>query len=210
MFWWKRCSCGLWENGVAPLLLQTGRGGIFWSTTSIFREGGGGCCPTFQWQRLVASQCDIHHLLGPVVTARSQYWGGGRGRGGGGGGGGSVLLFTILLPRPWWAAAADTHVFITEGMAGEYLSQRVWRNVYERPPSPHSPPSAPLLCVCSIIIRMLLSFEISPNEDCCVCMLTGSDISRFIWFFFLETRRGTDYSSCFIALQPVEMAGSRR
>lgn len=37
----------------------------------MFREGGGGCCPTFQWQRLVASQCDIHHLLGLVVTARS-------------------------------------------------------------------------------------------------------------------------------------------
>lgn len=63
----KRCIWGLWDKSCSSTRATEG---IFWSTTSIFREGGGGCCPTFQWQRLVASQCDIHHLLGPVVTAR--------------------------------------------------------------------------------------------------------------------------------------------
>lgn len=33
------------------------------------REGG--CCPTFQLQGSVASQCDIHNLSGPAVGARS-------------------------------------------------------------------------------------------------------------------------------------------
>lgn len=31
---------------------------------------GGGCCPSLQWQRLAASQCDIQQS-GPVVAARS-------------------------------------------------------------------------------------------------------------------------------------------
>ena len=43
----------------------------------------------------------------------------------------------------------------------------------------------------------------------CVCWQALTYLGSSFFFFFLETRRGTDYSLCFTALQPVEIAGSR-